>query len=69
MLDTDFKRKYPPDALGKEMDDGARVWKVFRDEATTHDSSMLGGWHKTLDILLIFVCANLRRLRSFLNTS
>ncbi|KZV98631.1 hypothetical protein EXIGLDRAFT_606763, partial [Exidia glandulosa HHB12029] len=36
------------------MDDNARVWTVFRDEATTHDNNMLEGWSKTLDILLIF---------------
>ncbi|KZV80417.1 hypothetical protein EXIGLDRAFT_568819, partial [Exidia glandulosa HHB12029] len=29
-------------------------WKVYRDEATQHDDAMLDGWHKTLDILLIF---------------
>ncbi|KZV98415.1 hypothetical protein EXIGLDRAFT_607036, partial [Exidia glandulosa HHB12029] len=36
------------------MDDGARVWKVYRDEATSHDTTILDGWSKTLDILLIF---------------
>ncbi|KZW00725.1 hypothetical protein EXIGLDRAFT_830606 [Exidia glandulosa HHB12029] len=53
-LDTEFKRKFPPDPLGKEMEDGARVWKVYREEATAHDTTMLDGWNKTLDILLIF---------------
>ncbi|KZV91456.1 hypothetical protein EXIGLDRAFT_574544, partial [Exidia glandulosa HHB12029] len=32
----------------------ARVWKVYRDEATAYDAAMLDGWNKTLDILLIF---------------
>ncbi|KZW00413.1 hypothetical protein EXIGLDRAFT_604453, partial [Exidia glandulosa HHB12029] len=36
------------------MDDTARVWKVYRDEATAHDETMLDGWNKTLDVLLIF---------------
>ncbi|KZW00721.1 hypothetical protein EXIGLDRAFT_639134, partial [Exidia glandulosa HHB12029] len=36
------------------MEDGARVWKVYREEATAHDATMLDGWNKTLDILLIF---------------
>ncbi|KZV82238.1 hypothetical protein EXIGLDRAFT_729988, partial [Exidia glandulosa HHB12029] len=53
-LDTEFKRKYPPDPYGKEMDDNARVWRVYKDEAIAYDRSMLDGWNKTLDILLIF---------------
>ncbi|KZV80401.1 hypothetical protein EXIGLDRAFT_733051 [Exidia glandulosa HHB12029] len=44
-LDTDFKKKYPPDPLGREMDDAARVWKVYRDEAKAHDETMLDGWN------------------------
>lgn len=56
-LDTEFKRRYPPDQFGKEMDDNARVWQVLRDEASAHDHSMLDEWNKTLDILLIFVSA------------
>lgn len=31
------------------------MWKVYRDEATAHDATMLDGWNKSLDILLIFV--------------
>ncbi|KZV87589.1 hypothetical protein EXIGLDRAFT_839864 [Exidia glandulosa HHB12029] len=53
-LDTEFKRKYPPDPFGEEMAPNARVWKVYRDEATIQDEAMLDGWNKTLDILLIF---------------
>ncbi|KZV89523.1 hypothetical protein EXIGLDRAFT_677978, partial [Exidia glandulosa HHB12029] len=52
--DTEFGRKYPPDPYGKELEDNARVWRVYRDEATLYDKSMLNGWNKTLDILLIF---------------
>ncbi|KZV95243.1 hypothetical protein EXIGLDRAFT_610785, partial [Exidia glandulosa HHB12029] len=36
------------------MDDGARVWKVYRDEAMAYDTTMLDGWSQTLDILLLF---------------
>ncbi|KZV87573.1 hypothetical protein EXIGLDRAFT_679811, partial [Exidia glandulosa HHB12029] len=53
-LDTEFKRMYPPDPFGQEMAPDARVWKVYRDEATAQDEAMLDGWSKTLDILLIF---------------
>ncbi|KZV97514.1 hypothetical protein EXIGLDRAFT_747026 [Exidia glandulosa HHB12029] len=53
-LKTEFQRKYPPDPFGEEMAASARVWKVFKDEATKHDKTLLDGWNKTLDILLIF---------------
>ncbi|KZV86755.1 hypothetical protein EXIGLDRAFT_724443, partial [Exidia glandulosa HHB12029] len=54
-LDTEFKKEFPPDAeIGREMDDAARVWKVYRKEANAHDSALLDGWSSTLDILLIF---------------
>lgn len=57
-LDTEFKRKYPPDpVLNSELEDSARVWKVYRDEASANDTALLDGWSKTLDILLIFVSA------------
>ncbi|KZV95547.1 hypothetical protein EXIGLDRAFT_610450, partial [Exidia glandulosa HHB12029] len=36
------------------MDEGARVWKVYRKEANAHDNALLDGWSSTLDILLIF---------------
>ncbi|KZV80822.1 hypothetical protein EXIGLDRAFT_659114, partial [Exidia glandulosa HHB12029] len=53
--DTDFKRKYPPDAeLGQELAENARVWKVYRDEAIQHDDGVLAGWNNTIDILLTF---------------
>ncbi|KZW02298.1 hypothetical protein EXIGLDRAFT_484573 [Exidia glandulosa HHB12029] len=52
--DTDFKRKYPPDPLGDEMVPSARVWRVYHGEAMAHDTAMLDGWSKTVDVLLIF---------------
>ncbi|KZV78093.1 hypothetical protein EXIGLDRAFT_847812 [Exidia glandulosa HHB12029] len=54
-LDTEFKKEFPPDPkIGGEMDDAARVWKVYRKEAMAFDSALLEGWSSTLDILLIF---------------
>ncbi|KZV91409.1 hypothetical protein EXIGLDRAFT_96980, partial [Exidia glandulosa HHB12029] len=53
-LDTNFKRNYPPDPFGDEVEPHARVWKIYRDEATSHDEPMVDLWNKTLDILLIF---------------
>ncbi|KZW03790.1 hypothetical protein EXIGLDRAFT_715840, partial [Exidia glandulosa HHB12029] len=52
--DTEFKKAFPPDPLGHEMDDGARVWRVYREEAKMYDNTLLEGWSSTLDILLIF---------------
>lgn len=55
-LDTEFKKEFPPDPqLGREMDPSARVWKVYRKEATIVDNALLDGWSSTLNILLIFV--------------
>ncbi|KAH7087936.1 hypothetical protein BKA62DRAFT_598197, partial [Auriculariales sp. MPI-PUGE-AT-0066] len=33
----------------------ARVWRVYRDRVTDLDDDLLDGWHKTLDVLLIFI--------------
>ncbi|KZV77832.1 hypothetical protein EXIGLDRAFT_694450, partial [Exidia glandulosa HHB12029] len=55
VADTDFKEKYPPDReLGHELDNTARVWKVFRDEAIAHDNALLKTWNDTVGILLTF---------------
>ncbi|KZV91822.1 hypothetical protein EXIGLDRAFT_749967 [Exidia glandulosa HHB12029] len=53
-IDAEFNHKHPPDEFGNEMGPEARFWKVHRKEATTHDKMLLHGWHKTLDILLLF---------------
>ncbi|KZV91418.1 hypothetical protein EXIGLDRAFT_837145 [Exidia glandulosa HHB12029] len=55
-MDTDFifKKRYPPDPFGEETARNARVWSIYRDEATARDEPMVDGWNKTLDILLIF---------------
>lgn len=52
--DTEFNRKYPPDAWGEEASRNARVWKIYRDEQSASDKAMLASWNKTLDVLLIF---------------
>ncbi|KZV85191.1 hypothetical protein EXIGLDRAFT_753431 [Exidia glandulosa HHB12029] len=51
---SEFDKKYPPDAYGEEMSDTARVWTVYRDQASEYDERHVDGWNKTLDILLIF---------------
>ncbi|KZV79534.1 hypothetical protein EXIGLDRAFT_660902 [Exidia glandulosa HHB12029] len=51
---VEFNRKYPPDAFGEEASANARVWRVYHDEVVSNDRSLVGGWNKTLDILLIF---------------
>lgn len=52
--DTEFYRKYPPDPWGEEAAPDARVWKIYRDEQSASDKTMLDTWNKTLDVLLIF---------------
>ncbi|KZV98545.1 hypothetical protein EXIGLDRAFT_700782 [Exidia glandulosa HHB12029] len=43
------------DFLGKELDDNARIWNVYRDEITADDKAHgFELWLQTLDILLIF---------------
>ncbi|KAF5352302.1 hypothetical protein D9758_011922 [Tetrapyrgos nigripes] len=50
----DYTQKYPPDELGKEASENARVWKVYLDEAEAFDDEMLRGFRDTLDSLLVF---------------
>ncbi|KAH7097298.1 hypothetical protein BKA62DRAFT_643568, partial [Auriculariales sp. MPI-PUGE-AT-0066] len=52
---TEFEKRYPPDAHGEEASSNARVWRVYRDRVTELDDDLLDGWHRTLDVLLIFV--------------
>ncbi|KAH7102414.1 hypothetical protein BKA62DRAFT_700296 [Auriculariales sp. MPI-PUGE-AT-0066] len=53
-LYTAFERKYPPDRFGEEASENARVWRVYRERAAHGDNDLIGGWNKTLDVLLIF---------------
>ncbi|KAH7102084.1 hypothetical protein BKA62DRAFT_600016, partial [Auriculariales sp. MPI-PUGE-AT-0066] len=53
-MSADYDKRYPPDRPGEEANDDARVWRVYRDRAADADEDIIGGWHKTLDVLLIF---------------
>ncbi|KAH7092681.1 hypothetical protein BKA62DRAFT_75863 [Auriculariales sp. MPI-PUGE-AT-0066] len=53
-MTTEYDKRYPPDRPGEEADEDARVWRVYRDRASDADEEMIGGWNKTLDVLLIF---------------
>ncbi|KAJ3818373.1 hypothetical protein F5880DRAFT_1511005 [Lentinula raphanica] len=50
----DYEEKYDPDPLGDEMKENARVWKVYLDEAESHDFEMMTGFRDTIDALLVF---------------
>ncbi|KAJ3730283.1 hypothetical protein C8R42DRAFT_568486, partial [Lentinula raphanica] len=50
----DYEEKYDPDPLGDEMKENARVWKVYLDEAESHDFEMITGFRDTIDALLVF---------------
>jgi hypothetical protein len=51
----DYDHKYPKDELFRELDDDARIWKIYNDEAEIFDREMVESAGDTLDILLIFV--------------
>jgi hypothetical protein len=51
----DYEQKYPPDAPWHEIDEYARVWMVYNDEADVIDKDMIEEAGDILDILLIFV--------------
>ncbi|KAH7098149.1 hypothetical protein BKA62DRAFT_606788, partial [Auriculariales sp. MPI-PUGE-AT-0066] len=50
----EFEQRYPPDAYGAEAGPNARVWRVYRDRVTELDEDLIGGWHETLNVLLVF---------------
>jgi hypothetical protein len=50
-----YEQIYEEDEVAKAMDDDARVWRVYNDEAERQDADMVDGWRSTLDTLLIFV--------------
>ncbi|KAF9060626.1 ankyrin repeat-containing domain protein [Rhodocollybia butyracea] len=49
-----YEEKYPPDTLGEEITENARVWKVYLDEAEQQDDEMLKGFTDTITSLLVF---------------
>ncbi|KAH8799229.1 hypothetical protein DL96DRAFT_1638080 [Flagelloscypha sp. PMI_526] len=48
-----YEHKYPPDPLGQEARDEARVWSTYLDEAESYDHDMIQGFRDTLDSLLV----------------
>jgi hypothetical protein len=51
----DYDHRYPSDKFGEEMGPGARVWRVYLDEAELNDRDMVEGWKDGIDVLLVFV--------------
>ena len=58
--DTNYEKKYAPDAYGKELGADARVWRVYNDEAQVADGEMVKELNGTTDVLLVFVCDDYR---------
>ncbi|KAL1664652.1 hypothetical protein GGF50DRAFT_54404 [Schizophyllum commune] len=52
--DVDYERKYAPDPYGEEIEESARVWRVYLEEAQMVDAEMVDGLNATLDVLLVF---------------
>ena len=52
---NDYNNLYPEDQYMEEMNDNARVWRVYLDEADRTDAELVDIWKATLDTLLIFV--------------
>ncbi|KAF8823338.1 hypothetical protein HHX47_DHR10000127 [Lentinula edodes] len=50
----DYRLKYPQDKRYHELDEEARVWWVYLDEAAAFDNDMVGELGDSLDILLVF---------------
>ncbi|KAF9067323.1 hypothetical protein BDP27DRAFT_1155159, partial [Rhodocollybia butyracea] len=50
----DYRLKYPRDKRYHELDEDARVFWVYNDEAASFDSDMVGELSDSLDILLVF---------------
>lgn len=51
----DYDAKYPPDASGTELDETARVWRIYYDEAIEVDDETIQEYNESIDILLVFV--------------
>lgn len=51
----DYNAKYPPDEPLKELDETARVWRIYGDEALEVDDEMIQEYNESIDILLVFV--------------
>lgn len=52
---SDFDSRYPPDKVGEELSPNARIWRLYKDRATTEDDKRMRIWNGTIDQLLLFV--------------
>ncbi|KAF8189234.1 hypothetical protein K438DRAFT_1593668, partial [Mycena galopus ATCC 62051] len=50
----DYRLKYPDDAPGHELDENARIWLTYNDEANAYDTDWISALADSLDILLVF---------------
>ena len=50
-----YEDKYEDDALGEELGDNARIWRVMLDEGRANDAVMLQRFRDHLDVDLVFV--------------
>ncbi|KAF9062900.1 hypothetical protein BDP27DRAFT_260291 [Rhodocollybia butyracea] len=53
-VNYDYRLKYQMDERYHELDEDARVWWVYLDEAMASDNDMVGELGDSLDILLVF---------------
>ncbi|KAL1751020.1 hypothetical protein FB107DRAFT_222821 [Schizophyllum commune] len=49
-----YEDKYEDDALGEELGDNARIWRVMLDEGRANDAAMLQRFRDHLDVDLVF---------------
>ncbi|KAL1712193.1 hypothetical protein EV715DRAFT_297308 [Schizophyllum commune] len=49
-----YEDKYEDDALGEELSDDARIWRVMLDEGRANDAAMLQRFRDHLDVDLVF---------------
>ncbi|KAG6870232.1 hypothetical protein C0995_014444, partial [Termitomyces sp. Mi166 len=50
----DYTDKYKTDKPGEEIEENARVWNVYLDEAESYDADLLRGFRNIIDGLLVF---------------
>ncbi|KAI5829731.1 hypothetical protein K523DRAFT_416504 [Schizophyllum commune Tattone D] len=49
-----YEERYEDDALGEELGEGARVWYMFLEEGSQHDTKAFQGLRDHLDVDLVF---------------
>ncbi|CAE6450424.1 unnamed protein product [Rhizoctonia solani] len=54
MVNPDPLQMMEPDEYGAELGKEARVWKVYVKETDRWDAELVGGWNKSLDVILVF---------------